>query len=125
MITRQTSLSKNTVQFCRYLRHHNFTLSAEEEATALDALQLIDFNNQETFKLTLKTVLCRSRNELISFDGLFNEYWKELGKAIDSKVKTEPVLKPGTQDASFKSLKSWLNGNRNKEIEQTASYSLH
>ncbi len=124
-MTRQTSLSKNTVQFCRYLRHHNFTLSAEEEATALDALQLIDFSNQETFKLTLKTVLCRSRNELINFDDLFNEYWRELGKAIDSKVKTEPVLKPGINDASFKSLKSWLNGNRNEEIEQTASYSLH
>ena len=34
-------------------------------------------------------------------------------------------MKPGTKDGSFKSLKSWLNGNRDEEIEQTAAYSIH
>jgi uncharacterized protein with von Willebrand factor type A (vWA) domain len=126
MITRQTSLSKNIVQFCRFLRQKSFALSPEEEATALDAMQFIDYSERTVFSLALKSVLCRSRNELNEFDNLFNEYWIELAKAIDSKVKTEakPVLKPGTRDASFKSLKSWLNGSRNEEIEQTASYSI-
>src|SRR5687768_6760951 len=125
MITRQTSLSKNIVQFCRYLRSYNFTLSVEEESTALDALQFIDYTNQDVFKLTLKTVLCKSQNELQEFDTLFNDYWKELRNAVDSKIKTKPALKQGAQDASFKSLKSWLNGNRNEDIEQIASYSFH
>ncbi|MCW3108339.1 MAG: hypothetical protein JWQ09_2845 [Segetibacter sp.] len=127
MIRRQTSLSKNIVQFCRFLRNKGFTLSVEEEATALDALQYIEYSDQNIFRLALKTILCRSRKELDEFDELFKEYWKELGKAIDSKVKTEekPVLKPGTKDASFKALKSWINGNRNEEIEQTASYSFN
>src|SRR5215210_7935766 len=113
MITRQTSLSGNIVQFCRFLRNRGFELSAEEEATALEAMQFIDYSKREVFSLALKTVLCRSRIQLNEFDNLFNEYWKELEKAINSKVKTEekPVLKPGTKDASFKSLKSWLNGN--------------
>ena len=127
MIQRQTSLSKNIVQFCRFLRKQGFTLSVEEEATALDALRCIDYSDQNIFRLALKTVLCRSKKELTEFDGLFNEYWKEFGKAIDSKVKTEakPVLKPGTKDASFKALKTWLNGHRNEEIEQSASYSFN
>jgi uncharacterized protein len=125
MIMRQTSLSKNIVQFCRFLRLHNFTLSVEEEAAALDALRFIDYSNQDIFRVALKTVLCKSRNQLQEFDSLFDEYWKELSKAVDSKVKTKPALKQAAHDASFKSLKSWLHGNRNKEIEQTASYSIN
>lgn len=126
MITRKTSISGNIVQFCRFLRHKGFVLSADEEAIALEAMQFVDYSKREIFSLALKSVLCRSRTQLHEFDTLFNEYWKELAKAIDSKVKTEvkPVLKPGTRDASFKSLKSWLNGSRNEEIEQTASYSI-
>ncbi len=112
--------------FAHFLRHSGFSLSVEEEATALNTLQFIDFTNPHVFRLALKAVLSGSRNELHEFDDLFNEYWKELAKAIDSKVKTEakPVLKPGTTDASFKSLKSWLNGHRNEETEETASYSV-
>ncbi len=127
MITRQTSLSKNIVQFCRFLRTKGFVLSAEEEATALNVLQLIDYSSKDVFRLALKAVSCRSKNQLNEFDALFNEYWKEIGRAIDSKVKTEtkPVLKPGMQDASFKALKSWMNGNRNDEVEETASYSMN
>lgn len=87
MNTRQTSLSKNIVQFCRFLRHHGFALSVEEETSALEALQCIEYTNPETFKLALKTVLCRSRKEIRDFDDLFIDYWKELEKAIDSKKK--------------------------------------
>jgi uncharacterized protein with von Willebrand factor type A (vWA) domain len=125
MMQRQTSLSANVVQFCRFLRSHNFMVGVEEEATVLSALHLLDYSNQPVFKLALKTVLCRSRQELLAYDDLFNEYWKELAKAIDSKVKTkaEPKAKPGSQDKSFKALKTWLNGNRNEQLEQTASYS--
>ncbi|MEO6000704.1 MAG: VWA domain-containing protein [Chitinophagaceae bacterium] len=125
MILRQTSLSANIVQFCRFLRSRSFTLSVEEEATALDAMQFINYTDRQIFKLALKTVLCRNRKELNEFDILFIEYWKELSKAIDAKLKpdTKPTLKPVSRDASFKSLQSWLNGNRNNEIEQKASYS--
>ncbi len=126
MISRQTSLSKNIVQFCRFLRQKKYALSSEEEATALKSLQFIDYSEREVFKLALKSILCRSQNELQDFDHLFIEYWRELEKAIDSKVKTEvnPVKTPGTEDASFKSLKSWLSGNQSNEKEETASYSI-
>src|SRR3954466_14190575 len=117
MISRQTSLSGNIVLFCRFLRTNGFTLSAEEEAAALQALQYVDYAERNSLRLVLKTVLCRSRKQLEDFENLFNEFWIELAKAIDAKVKTEakPILKPGGRDAAFKSLKSWLNGNRNEE----------
>lgn len=123
MITRQTSLSKNIVQFCRYLRLKGNAISAEEEALAMEAIRLIDYRHRTIFSLALKCVLCRSLKELKEFDDLFQAYWKELEKAIDSKVKTDtkPVI---TKEPSFKYLKTWLNGNRNKDTEETASYSM-
>ena len=99
----------------------------EEEATALNALQFIDYSDRNIFALALKSVCCRSRAQQNEFDALFNEYWKETNRAIDSKIKIpqQPFLKPATKDPSFKSLKSWLNGNRSEATEQTAAYSIH
>ncbi len=127
MIYRQASLSRNIVQFCRFLRHHGFNVSTEEETTALKSLQLIKYNDKQVFSLALKAVLCRSKSQLDKFDELFTEYWNEFNKAIDSKVKTKtkPATKPGVNEASFKALKSWLNGNNQQEIESTALYSIH
>jgi len=127
MISRQTSLSKNIVQFCRFLRHKGFSLSVEEESTALDALQYIDYSDKRTFRLALKAVCCRSKNQLNEFDDLFNEYWKQIEQAVDSKIKSkeQSSLKPTIKDEQFKSLKSWLHGNQNKEIEEIASYSVY
>src|SRR5438132_3157263 len=120
MISRQTSLSKNIVQFCRFLRQKGFALSVEEESTALSALQYIDYSDRKIFRLVLKAVCCRSKTQLNEFDGLFHEYWKEIEKAVDSKTKSkaESSLKPQIKDEQFKSLKSWLHGNNNKETEE-------
>jgi len=126
MITRQTSLSKNIVQFCRYLRLKNFALSAEEEALALKALQFIDYTSMNVFHSALKAILCRSKTQTNEFDNLFYKYWNELEKAVDSKIKDEPkkdnLIKP---EAAFKSIKTWLHGNREKETEEIATYSLN
>ena len=126
MISRQTSLSKNVVQFCRFLRQQNFTVGAEEEIAALNALQWIDYSNHRVFRLALQAVLCRSRAQVDEFESLFNQYWKELAKAVDAKVKSseEPPAKPPGKEHPFKSLKSWLHTNQNKEEEQTALYSF-
>ena len=89
MITRQTSLSKNIVHFCRFLRLKGFAISVEEETIALNALQFIDYTSNTIFHSALKAVLCRSKAQLDEFDNLFNEYWKELEKAVDAKKKDE------------------------------------
>jgi uncharacterized protein with von Willebrand factor type A (vWA) domain len=57
---------------------------------------------------------------------LFNEYWKELGKAVDAKRKDEKNNAiPNPKAASIKSLKGWLHGNRNDDTEEIATYSIH
>ena len=78
MITRLTSLSKNIVQFCRFLRQKGFTVTVEEEATALQALQYIDYSNHQVFFLALQATFCRSKSQLDEFEKLFREYWKEI-----------------------------------------------
>lgn len=125
MISRLGSLSANIVQFCRRLRNKGFAVGIEEEATALKALELIDFSYENDFLLTLKATLCRSKKQLDEFDALFSEYWKELARAVDSKIKEEKATKKlvVSPQEQFKSLKSWLHGNRNDDIEETSSYS--
>ncbi len=126
MMVRQTSLSANMVQFCRFLRLKNFTIGIEEEALTLQSLQFIDYTDPATFRLALRTTLCRSKTQADEFDGLFNEYWKQVEKAVDSKSKEDSSKKkpPVPQPAPFKSLKAWLHGNRNDDTEETATYSI-
>jgi uncharacterized protein len=127
MITRLTSLSKNIVQFSRFLRLKGFVIGVEEEAMALQALQHIDYSSNRIFQLVLKSILCRSKSQLNEFDNLFFEYWKHLDKAIDAKTKghVEKEKQPATQSKQFKSLKTWLQGNKNNDTEETATYSTH
>ena len=125
MITRQTSLSKNIVQFCRFLRHKGFGVTIEEETLSLQALQHINYDNNEVFRNALKATLCHNKTQLDEFDNLFNEYWKQLNKAVDAKTKEQPTTKTNyQQQASYKSLRKWLHGNGNKEVEETATYSM-
>src|SRR5690349_15666258 len=103
---RQTSLSRNVVQFCRYLRGHNFTIGVGEEATALAALQYIDYRQVESFRLALRAVLCRSEAQLVLFDNLYRNYWKELAQAIESKkLERERKRAKTNPAASFKAIK--------------------
>ena len=125
MITRQASLSKNIVQFCRFLRQKGFGVTIDEEALSLQALTFINYNDNEVFRLALKATLCHNKSQLDEFDDLFLEYWKDLNKAVDSTIKQESKTKTKSQpQASYKTLMKWLHGNDNKETEETASFSM-
>ena len=121
MIFRQTSLSKNIVEFARYLRQNSFAVSIDEEIIALQALTFIDYEHREEFHLVLKSIFCKSYADLQNFDELFNNYWKELEKAVDSKIKSKEN-KNRAKD-TFRSLKSWLTKGNDAETEETATYS--
>ncbi len=126
MILRTTSLSQNIVRFCRFLRQKGFAVGVEEETITLQALQFIDYTDLSIFRLALKATLCRSKIQAEEFDAFFNDYWKQLNKATDAKIKDEESKKqkPVSQQSQFKSLKTWLHGNHNNEIEETATYSI-
>lgn len=127
LIRRHTELSANIVAFCRHLRHKGFTLGPLEEADALRALEILaPFESAEAFRLALRATLARNLSQQQAFDEIYAEYWKELEKAADSKIKEGKLKsdnKKGQQQASLSALKSWLHGNREKEAEEVASYS--
>lgn len=130
LITRKTALSGNIVAFCRFLRQKGFGIGPTEEADALLALEIMaPFNNPGAFQLTLRATLCRTLSQQIQFEELYAQYWRELQKAVDSKVEDDkkPDNQPPQnkqQQPSLQALKSWLYGNHQSEEEQEmATYS--
>lgn len=121
-----TSLSAHIVQFCRYLRQHDYTVGAEDEAISLQSLLLVNYTDPAPFYLALKATLCKNKTQAEAFEAFFNEYWKDERKGLNAKAKMrQSKAQPAPQPPSFKSLKSWLHGNRNEETEETAAYSYH
>lgn len=131
MVSRQTSLSAHIVAFSRFLRAKGIPVGPDREADALKALAEINVGDEMEFYLALRSIYPQNRKQLREFDELYVKYWKELAKAVDSKLKddaeeSKPKKKKNNQngEASFEALKNWLNGNRQAEPEELASYSL-
>lgn len=127
LLQRHTTLSANLLAFCRHLRQKGFTIGPLESSTMLAALELVDpFHDPELFQYTLRATLARTRREQELFDQIFPKYWKELEKAVDSKIaKDKQPQKSNTrqQAPSLQALKSWLNGKPTEENIELAVYS--
>lgn len=127
MIQRKTSLSENVIAFCRFLRGQGFVIGVQEQASALKALTFINFEERDNFRDALRTTLVKNVQNLLKFDRLFDDYWKELEKSVDAKIKDSEELKQKKQsqvDATFNNLKSWMNGKKVDEQQELASYSI-
>lgn len=131
LISRQTELFVHVVAFSCFLRAKGIPVGPDREADALRALAEINLGDEQQFYLALRSIYPQNRKQLREFDELYTKYWKELAKAVDSKIKDEakesdPKKKKNKQngEASFEALKNWLNGNRQSEQEELASYSL-
>ncbi len=131
LISRQTELSAHVVAFSRFLRAKGIPVGPDREADALKALAEINLGDEEQFYWALRSIYPQNRKQLREFDELYAKYWKELAKAVDSKIKDDAQEnaqkkkknKPNGE-ASFEALKNWLNGNRQPAQEELASYSL-
>ncbi len=129
MIQRQTQLSANIVAFCRFLREKGFTIGVLEERDALVAIELVQpYVASEMMQLCLQAALCKTPLQLQKFPDLYQQYWRELDKAVDSKIKDAAEEKSkksrgNRQKPSFQALKNWLYGNQQTEMIETATYS--
>ncbi|MEM6342348.1 MAG: VWA domain-containing protein [Bacteroidota bacterium] len=127
LITRKTSLSANIVQFCRFLREKGLPNGPAEEADALRAMAILPPEDPELLRDCLRAILTRSRRNQVKFDELYDEYWRNLDRAVDSKVKDgkeeKPQAKPKQKAPSIQALKSWLHGNKEEEEQTLATYS--
>ena len=129
MLQRQTQLSANIVAFCRFLREEGYSIGVREEQDALLAMQLVQpYNSPEQLQLCLQAALCRTPLQLERFPELYQHYWRELDRAVDSKTKEKEEKKERAQQRkqqkpSFQALKNWLYGNQQNDTEEVASYS--
>lgn len=132
LVRRQTEISAHIVAFSRYLRGQGFAIGPDRESAALLALAQVPFDDENFFYLALRSVFPQTKKQLNEFDQLYGKYWKELAKAVDSKIKTqeeeskEKKKKKAKQDAqsAFEALKNWLHGKNDNQEEELAAYSL-
>ena len=82
-VKRQTTLSGNILQLCRYLRARGFVIGVNDEADAMNALTCIPLGDKASFKAALKALLAKSKWQYAHFDDLFTEFWDELKRAVD------------------------------------------
>lgn len=125
--THLTELSANVVLLCRFLRKKGYPLSVTEEADALRALTFLPIQKKE-FKEALRAVLTKNQYQQKKFDEFYMEFWHELKKTRESKVKDKKEEKNRESDAQkkeaqFESLKNWLNLGVSEDEKQIASYS--
>lgn len=128
LITSQTEISGNVVLFCRFLRAKGFSLTTTEEADALQALTFVGIKQALDVKRALKAVLTKNYYQQTLFDDYYLEFWEQLSKATNSKIKKIKTEKDKRSDsqmklAQFESLKNWLNLNPSKDIKEVASHS--
>ena len=130
MIQRRTDLTANIISFCQYLRTKDFYIGLQTEKECLTSLSLDPglIKSAERFKRTLEVCICKSKRDLELFSGLFDRYWKELERAVDSKTADEesPTEQMKNKQApAINQLRSWLLNDNNTEEIGTASYSSY
>ncbi|MEL6926047.1 MAG: VWA domain-containing protein [Bacteroidota bacterium] len=126
-MTRKTSLPAHLIAFTQHLRKKGFVLGPNEEADALRALEILEpYRDQGQFKLALRSVLCRSLKDLLLFEELYDQYWRELAKAQDAKLKDveeeKPQAKKANRPPSLQVIKDWLYGNQQTDEKKMAGY---
>ena len=121
---RQTSLSANIVQFCRYLRTEGFNIAAREEADALIALEILEpYQAVEQLRLALKTILARTKEQTERFEELYNYYFEQINNAVDSKIteqekeKNNRAKPKDNAEEQFQALRNWLTNAQAEEQE--------
>ena len=125
-------LSANLVGFCRYLRLNGLKPGMGEQMDALRALEEVDFENETSFRMALRTTLAKSTKEQEIFDEYFHSFWDVWDNAENlynqSNAQQEESLaitvEHTPKNQSFVSISDWLsNVDSAEEEKEAAGYS--
>ena len=90
----ERALSARVVGFCRYLRDAGIALGLGEQADAARAA-VVALHDPERFRMALRTVTAKSRDEQEIFDACYPVYWDDLAQAdVGEPDPAESVLPP-------------------------------
>ena len=100
-------------------------MGTNDETYAMTALGHLPMGDKSSFDAALKSILVKSKWQFEQFDGLYEEFWEQLKKAVDSKTKELPGDNEDKQDLnsqapSFETLKSWLYQEKTEEEKNVA-----
>lgn len=128
LIQRQTDVTAHIVQFSRFLRENGFEIGPNEELDILKTYQVHVPRSFEEQHDLFKAIWVKNRKQYLVFDELYEQYWKELSRAENSKKKNveeqSKQKKPKPQKApSINALKNWLYNGRVTEEEEIANHS--
>ena len=123
-------LSANLVGFCRYLRLNGLKPGMGEQMDALRALEEVDFENETSFRMALRTTLAKSTKEQEIFDEHFHPFWdvwdnaENLYNQSNAKQEESSVItvEHTPKNQSFVSISDWLSDVDSAE-EEKAGYS--
>ena len=122
-------LSANLVGFCRYLRLNGLKPGMGEQMDALRALEEVDFENETSFRMALRTTLAKSTKEQEIFDEHFLPFWNVWDNAENlyhqSNAKQEEssviTIEHTPKNQSFVSISDWLSDVDSAEEEKEAA----
>ena len=116
-------ISSNLVGFCRYLRMKGLYIGMGEQLDAICALQKLNLQDKDAFRITLRITLAKSKKEQEIFDNFFHSFWfvwesaKNLNERFESRKEknSKSHLDEGPQKKGFVSINDWLVNNRSAE----------
>jgi len=125
-------LSANLVGFCRYLRLNELKTGIGEQIDALRALEEVDFENETSFRMALRTTLAKSTKEQEIFDEHFDTFWDVWNNAENLYHQSNAKQKESSgvrvnytqKKQSLVSVSNWLsNVDSAEEEKEVAGYS--
>ena len=131
-------VTSSIVKFCRFVRERGLSADMRRTLTALEAVKLIDLEEDQTFHNTLQAALCSTSEEWNLFPELFKEFWSEWrsrprpvshehgrtsrmdskGNAVDSTVfVNEPASDTSTRDGGGRVVYGASSQGRLKKVD--------
>jgi uncharacterized protein with von Willebrand factor type A (vWA) domain len=82
--TISNGMTSSIISFIHRLRNEGLRAGVEETLNAFTIANTDLFENKNRFKIALRALCCCSQDELNLFDEIFDDYWKEKRKHVES-----------------------------------------